>query len=73
MIIYETRPAQRPDMWDKISIREMAATMQDMDAASDPVTIDNLKLRGYSSNDIELYGLRAAKLARKLSVKVVMS
>ena len=72
MIIYETSPAPIPTTWDKLTVSEMAATMQDMDAAGDPVTPDNLRLRGYSSEDITRYGLKAAHLARSLSVKMVM-
>lgn len=72
MIIYQTRPAPAPTMWEKLTVDEMAATMQDMDAAGEPVTPDNLKLRGYSAQDITLFGLDAAELARQRSVKVVM-
>lgn len=72
MIIYQTHPAPAPTNWDKLTVSEMAATMQDMDAAGDPVTPDNLKLRGYSSEDITRYGLKAAHLARSSSVKRVM-
>lgn len=72
MIIYQTHPAPAPTTWDKLTVSEMAATMQDMDAAGDPVTPDNLRLRGYSSEDITRYGLKAAHLARSLSVKTVM-
>lgn len=71
MIIYETSPAPTPTAWDKLTVSEMAATMQDMDAAGDPVTPDNLRLRGYSSEDISRYGLKAANLARKHTVRVV--
>jgi len=49
----------------------MANTMRDMDSAGEPVTPENLLLRGYCSAHISKYGLRAASLARKLSVKVV--
>lgn len=72
MIIYETSTAPASTMWDKLIVSEIAAIMQDMDAAGEPVTPDNLKLRGYSSQDITHYGLRAAKLARLRSVKVPM-
>lgn len=53
-------------------VSHMAAIMQDLEAAGDPVPPDNLKLRGYSSEDITRYGLKAAHLARSLSVKTVM-
>ncbi|WP_022711881.1 MULTISPECIES: hypothetical protein [Pseudochrobactrum] len=72
MIIYETRPAPAPSIQELCIVSGMAATMQDMDAAGDPVTPDNLRLRGYSSEDITRYGLKAAHLARSLSVKTVM-
>lgn len=72
MIIYETNQADTPNNWDNVTISEMAATMQDMDAVGEAVTPENLKLRGYDSADITRYGLRAASLARKLSVKRVM-
>ena len=72
MIIYETRPAPAPSIQELCIVSGMAATMQDMDAAGDPVTPDNLRLRGYSSEDITRYGLKAAHLARSLSVKAVM-
>ncbi len=69
MIIYQTHPTPSPTAWDTLTVSEMAATMQDMDAAGDPVTPDNLRLRGYSSEDITHYGLKAANLARKLTIK----
>lgn len=70
MILYETSPASASNIWEKLSVKEMAETMQDMETVGIPVTPENLKLRGYSSNDITLFGLRAASLARKRSVKV---
>lgn len=72
MIIYETHPAPAPTMWEKLTVEEMAATMQDMDAAGEAVTPENLRGRGYSMADITLFGLRAANFARKRSVKQVM-
>lgn len=72
MIIYETSPAPTPTAWDTLTVSEMAATMQDMDAAGDPVTPDNLKLRGYSIEDITRYGLKAANLARLRSLITVI-
>lgn len=71
MLIYQSKAKAPLSNWDNISISEMAATMQDMEAAGDPVTPENLKLRGYSSADVSKYGLDAARLAKKLSVKVV--
>ncbi|MCF7645005.1 hypothetical protein KQ944_08010 [Bacillus subtilis] len=71
MIIYETHPTPTPTDGELSIVSHMAATMQDMDAAGDPVTPDNLRLRGYSSEDITRYGLKAAHLARSLSVKNV--
>ncbi len=71
MIIYETHPTPTPTDGELSVVSHMAATMQDMDAAGDPVTPDNLRLRGYSSEDITRYGLKAAHLARSLSVKNV--
>ncbi|MBX8802535.1 hypothetical protein HBA92_17475 [Ochrobactrum sp. MR28] len=50
----------------------MAETMQDMEAAGDPVTPDNLRLRGYPSEDITRYGLKAANLARLRSLITVI-
>lgn len=59
-------------MWEKLTVDEMAATMQDMDAAGEPVTPENLRCRGYSMADIKSFSLHAANLARKRSVKRVM-
>lgn len=72
MIIYETRPAPAPTMHELCIVSGMAATMQDMDATGEPVTPENLRLRGYSAQDITHFGLRAANLARQRSLKVVM-
>ena len=72
MIIYETSPAPAPTDGELSIVSHMAATMQDMEAAGDPVTQDNLKLRGYSPKEISRYGLKAANLARNRSVKAVM-
>ena len=73
MIIFETSPAPAPTDGELNIVDHMAATMQDMEAAGDPVTPDNLKLRNFSSEDITRYGLKAAHLARSLSVKTVLS
>ncbi|MDP8249596.1 hypothetical protein [Pseudochrobactrum saccharolyticum] len=70
MIIYETRPSPAPTMWEKLTVSDMAATMQDMNAAGEAVTPENLRLRGYSLSDITCYGLKAANLARKRAIKV---
>lgn len=72
MIIYETHSAPTPSIQELCIVSGMASTMQDMDAVGEAVTPENLKLRGYSVADITRYGLRAANLARKRSVKVVM-
>ena len=72
MIIYETSPAPTPTAWDTLTVSEMAATMQDMDAAGEAVTPENLRGRGYTMADITRFGLKAANLARKRSVKTVM-
>lgn len=50
--------------WQKLSVDEMAATMQHMDAAGVRTTLENLQQRGYSSDDISRFGLIAARLAR---------
>lgn len=71
MIIYQTHPAPAPTDGELRIVSNMAATMQDMEAAGDPVTPDNLKLRNFSPEDITRYGLKAAHLARSLSVKNV--
>lgn len=60
------------NIWPDIIVREMAEAMRDMDAAGIPVTIENLKRRNYDCEDVMRYGLDAANLARKLSVKAVM-
>lgn len=72
MIFYETHPAPTPTDGELSIVSRMAATMQDMDAAGDPVTPDNLRLRGYSSEDITRYGLKAANLARLRSLITVI-
>lgn len=72
MIIIETHPASATTIWTKLSVLEMAQTMQSMAITGEPTTIDNLILRGYSSNDVGLYGIRAAHLARRRAAKVVM-
>lgn len=54
-----------------VKTKEMAATMQDMAAAGEAVTPANLKLHGYSGEDIMRFGADAAHLARKLAVKAV--
>ncbi len=71
MIIYQTCPERIQATWQKLTIDEMAATMQDMDAVGEAVTPENLRLRGYSKADITRFGLPAANLARKRSTKLV--
>lgn len=50
--------------WQKLSVDEMAATMQHMDAAGVRTTLENLQQYGYSKDDISRFGLSAARLAR---------
>lgn len=69
MIIYQTHPTPTPTDGELSIVSHMAETMQDMEAAGDPVTPHNLRLRGYPSEDITRYGLKAANLARKLTIK----
>lgn len=73
MIIYETRPAPTPSIQELCIVSGMAAIMQDMDAAGEAVTPENLRGRGgYTMADISRYGLKAANLARKRSVKTII-
>lgn len=72
MIIYQTNPAPMPPTWQKLTIDEMAATMQDMDANGEATTKANLLLRGYSVEEIERYGYEAAHLARERATKLVI-
>ncbi|WP_376709108.1 hypothetical protein [Pseudochrobactrum lubricantis] len=51
----------------------MALTMQIMATNGEAVTPENLRGRGYTMADITRYGLKAANLARKRSVKTAMS
>lgn len=64
MFILEALNAQSATGWQKLSVDEMAATMQSMHAAGERTTQENLRLRGYSKDDISRFGLRAAHLAR---------
>ncbi len=64
MFILETVNAQSTAGWQKLSVDEMAATMQSMHAAGVRTTQENLRQRGYSKDDISRFGLRAAHLAR---------
>lgn len=73
MIIITTHAAQAPTSWQKLYVDEMAAAMQDMDAVGEPITPENLRLRGYSNIDICRYGLSAANLARKRITKVALA
>lgn len=65
MFIHETSHEQLAAGWQKLSVDEMAATMQSMHAAGVRTTQDNLRQRGYSEDDISRFGLRAAHLARQ--------
>lgn len=67
MFMLETSLSPTPTGWLKLSVDEMAATMQHMDAAGVSTTPENLQLRGYSKDDISRYGLPAARLARMRS------
>lgn len=58
--------------WHKITIDEMAATMQRMEASGVRTTPENLYRNGYSMDEIGLYGLRAARLARLRSLMAVI-
>lgn len=72
MFIHETSHAQLAAGWQKLSVDEMAATMQSMHAAGVRTTQDNLRQRGYSEDDISRFGLRAAHLARaRASIQAV--
>lgn len=64
MFMLETSHAQSATGWQKLSVDEMAATMQSMDAAGVRTTQENLQLRGFSKDDISRFGLSAARLAR---------
>lgn len=64
MLILETSLSPTPTGWQKLSVDEMAAAMQSMDAAGVRTTQENLRLRGYSKDDISRFGLPAARLAR---------
>lgn len=73
MILYQSKSQTvAPCMWDAGTIHDMAETMQDMFANDEATTPENLMLRGYSREDIFLYGLDAAHIARQRAVKVVM-
>lgn len=65
MLLLEHRNIQPQMSWQKLSVDEMAATMQNMDAAGVRTTQENLQQRGYSRDDISRYGLPAAHLARQ--------
>lgn len=71
MIMYAKNAHQHQSTRQKLTIDEMAATMQDMDAVGEAVTQENLKLRGYTTSDISLFGLLAANLARQRAIKLV--
>lgn len=76
MIVYQTiKPYRQAAIAREANrtrtIEAMAATMQDMDAAGEPVTPQNLEGRGYSAETIRNLAIEAASLARKNSVKTV--
>lgn len=54
------------------TIKNMATIMVDMNKFGEPTTPENLNNRGFSTDDICRYGLKAANLARNRSVKAVM-
>ncbi len=64
MLLLELRNIQPQISWQKLSVDEMAATMQNMDAAGVRTTLENLQQYGYSKDDISRFGLSAARLAR---------
>lgn len=76
MIIYQSiKPAQQAAITLKateaLTVKKMAATMQDMEAAGEAVTPENLKLHNYSDTAIMRFAAEAAALARKRSTKVI--
>lgn len=76
MIIYQSiKPAQPAAIalkaTEALTVKKMAATMQDMDAAGEAVTPENLKLHNYSDTAIMRFAADAAALARKRSAKVI--
>ncbi|MFK4824815.1 hypothetical protein ACI0FM_08505 [Paenochrobactrum sp. BZR 588] len=76
MIIYQSiKPAQQAAITlqasEALTVKEMAATMQDMAAAGEAVTPENLKLHGFSDSAIMRFAAEAASLARKNAVKAV--
>lgn len=78
MIIYQSiKPAQQAAITkqatEALTVKEMAATMQDMAAAGEAVTPENLKLHGFSDSAIMRFAADAANLARKQSVKMVQA
>lgn len=73
MFILETVNAQSTAGWQKLSVDEMAATMQSMHAAGVRTTQYNLRQRGYSEDEISRFGLRAAHLARTRAALLAVS
>lgn len=78
MIVFQSiKPAQQAaitkQVTETLTVKEMAATMQDMAAAGEAVTPENLKLHGFSDSEIMRFAADAASLARKLSVKAVQA
>ena len=58
-------------MREYVAIKNMATTMEYMHAYGIPTTPNNLHQHGYTAAEITRYGLKAAHLARSLSVKNV--
>lgn len=76
VIIYQSiKPAQQAAFalkaTEALTVKKMAATMQDMEAAGEAVTPENLKLYGFSDSEIMRFAADAATLARKRSTKVI--
>ena len=76
MIIFQSiKPAQKAAIPPLDSAarttKNMAATMQDMAAAGEAVTPENLKVHGFSDSAIMRFAAAAASLARKRSTKVI--
>ncbi|RBO89282.1 hypothetical protein DFR47_11610 [Pseudochrobactrum asaccharolyticum] len=54
-----------------VAIKNMATIMEDMNKFGEPTTPENLNNRGFSSEDISRYGLKAAHRARKRATNLV--
>ena len=76
MIVFQSiKPTQKAAIalktTETLTVKEMAATMQDMAAAGEAVTPENLKLHGFSDSAIMRFAAAAVSLARKRSTKVI--